>query len=392
MMNARTYLFLHIPNLPALLSQQEFPSARQRPLVVVSDVGERGVVRSVSPEAEALGVRAGLMVRDLRRWNGALDLISERPAQRLGIVQELTAVLRTYTPVVRAQGEDRFLLDLTGTERLWGGPDRVARRLQECLSRRWKLAAAIGAGPSRTVARVAAAAAGAPGLLVVEPEQGSEFLNAQPVQRLPGVGPKTKAQLERYGFRTVGELAKVSQELLIETFGAYRGVLLSRLARGQDIEPLKVKREINSLSREMPLPEDTLDAEQLESFVAYLCGRIALDLRRRKLAAHRVTLRVNYADGLPRQMNNTLPAASNLEIELAQTAQTLLKQLLPLRRVRIASLGVSVSRLRPASHQSALFDLRGFERHESVADDVVRVRGRYGFDSILSGRARAAVA
>ena len=47
---------------------------------------------------------------------------------------------------VRPLGEDRFVLDLTGTERLWGGGDQVARLLLERLSREWGVAAAIGVG------------------------------------------------------------------------------------------------------------------------------------------------------------------------------------------------------------------------------------------------------
>lgn len=391
MKQERVYLHLHIPNLPALLSQQQFPAAQGRPLVVVTDTSERGVVRSASPEAEALGVRTGLRVGDLCRWNGSLDLIPERPSQRLGTAQAVTAMLRSYTPSVRVLGENRFVLDLTGTERLWGSPSRVAEQILRRLRHQWKLAAAIGVGPSRTVARVAASAAGAPGVFVVDPEHVSEFLSGQPLERLPGIGSKTRERLRRYSLRTVGELARVPQELLLETFGSYRGMLLWRLAQGRDTEPLKVKKEISSLSRETALPEDTLDLSRLEAFVAYLCGRVALDLRRRKRAAHRMAVRVVYSDGLQRQMNQTLPNATNLEMELALYAQPLLGELLASRRVRIQKVGVTVSRLRPSSGQAALFDLRGFQRQESVADDVARVRRRYGFNAVTSGRARTAV-
>ena len=392
MKRLQTYLFLRIPNLPALLSQKHLPAAARRPLAVVTDTGDRGVVRSVSPEAEALGVRTGLFVRDLRRWNGALDLIPEQPRQRAAIAQEIVALLQKYAPAVKVIGEDRFLLDLSGTERLWGGAERVAEELLEQISKRWKVGAAIGIGPTRTVAKVAATVASIPGLCAVAPENVQAFLDPLPAERLPGVGSKTRAQLDRYGLQTIGELAALSEPVLIETFGPYRGLLLARLAQGRDVERLKVEKEVSSLRREAPLPQDTLDAEPLQAHGAYLCGRLALDLRRRKLAARRITLCVRYSDGLNRQINKALPAPTNLEVELARAARRLIEQMLPLRRVRIVHLAVSVSRLRPAGSQQALFDLRGFERHEAVADDVVRIRSRFGFNAVLSGRAQAATA
>lgn len=391
MKRAKSYLYIQIPNLPALLSQKQIPRARNQPLVVVTDTGERGIVRSVSPQAEALGVRVGQMVRDLYRWKNSLDVIPEDPSLRLGIAQQLTAMLKGYSPSVEVRGEDRFLIDLTGTERLWGDSGQVAQQILNRLFEEWNLAASIGVGPSRTVARIAAGVTQAPGICSVEVSQMKSFLEGISVAHLPGVGARTRERLERYGLRTIGELAEVSQELLVETFGAYHGILLARLAQGQDTERLRVTREVNSLHREMPLPEDTLDVVQMESFLAYLCGRVALDLQKRKLTTRRITLRIRYADGLVRQINQSLSASTALETELMRESRPLLQQILALRRARVASLGVSVSRLRPGSPQSDLFDLRGTRRQEEIADDICAVRRRYGFNALLTGRACAAL-
>ena len=389
MKRIQSYLYLHLPNLPALLSQNKFPSARKRPLVIVSETGDRGVVRSVSPEAEVLGVREGLRVRDLRRYNGSLDIIPERSSERLSIIRELTTLLKSFTPSVRVKGEDRFLLDLTGTERLWGDPEKVAREILERLKFQWKLSASIGIGPTRTSAQIAASVVDSGNFKKIPSEKMEEFLNPLPVRLLPGVGPKTETQLKRYGLHTIGDLAGVSQELLIETFGAYRGILLWRMARGQDIGTLQVKKEIQSLQREMVLPEDTLDSTGMQAYVSYLCGRLALDLRKRKVLARRITLQVSYSDGLSRQINGSLQAGTNLEVELVRVARGLLDELLTLRRIRISHLGISVSRLRPMSSQRELFDLRGLTRQESVADEVFQVRNRYGFESLLPAQACA---
>jgi DNA polymerase-4 len=386
----RVYLYLSIPNLPALLSEQHIPQTEGRPLAVVSDTGERGVVRAVNQPAQALGIRPGHLVRNIRR--PGIDLIPEQPVERMAVVQELKAMLHEYTPEVRVRGESAFLLDLTGTERLWGNADEVSSQLLQRLTGQWKLAASIGTGPTRTVARMAARSARCPGRLVIGEDMVAEFLRDQPVTNLPGVGPKTQRRLARYGIRTIGELAEVPAELLTETFGGHRGILLNRLSQGLDVESLRVEKAVTSLHRETVLPEDTLETGKMEAFAAYLCGRLAHDLRRRRLSAARLTVYVQHADGLPRRMNQTLPAATSLETELTQAVRPLLRRLASLRRVRVAKIGVSVSRLRPSRSERKLFDLRDTDRQEAVAEDVCRVRQRYGYRSILPARAHSAVA
>lgn len=387
-----TYLFVRIPNLPALLSQRRLPMAQSRALAVVSATDDRGVVRSTTPQAERLGVREGQMVQDLRPLGDRIDLIAENPAERIATAQALTELLRQYSPDVRTRGEDAFIIDLTGLQRLWGESEEVARRLVGQISENWGLAASVGVGPTKTLAAVAAAMAGCPGAMRVHPAMVEEFMRTVPVSALPGVGPKTRERLERYGIHTAGDLREIPQQLLIDTFGPRRGLLLWKHARGQDGEKLEVQREVSRLRRETVLPEDTVSGAQIESFTAYLCGRLANDLQRKKLTARRLTVQVTYSDGLVQRINRNLPSATRLEVELSSVAREATRQLLSLRRVRIARIALSVNRLRPASTaQPALFDIRGFERHEQVADNVVRLRSRYGFDSVLSGRARAAV-
>jgi DNA polymerase IV len=392
MERTKSYLFLTIPNLPALLSRQKFPATEGRPLVVVTDKESRGVVLSASPEARALGVRAGLLVRDLAPWMPRVDLIPEEPSHRKSTVQALSRLLQEYTPDVRPVGEASFLLDLTGTERLWGGGEQVARQLVDKLSSEWRLQAVAGVGPTRTTARIAARVTQAPGVKTVTTNEIEDFLQPLSVDVLPGVGSKLRQRLHRYGIRTIGELAEVSPSLLVETFGAYRGILLERLAQGQDVERLEVKKEISSFSRSMDLPEDTVDPARIEASVAYLCGRLSVDLTRRKMVARRLSVMIRYTDGLERRMNLTLPSPAYAEAELVKSARNLLEKMLPMRRSRISHVGLQVARLRPTAREDTLFDLNGYRKQEMLAEELNQVRRRHGYKAVLSGRAQAAVA
>ena len=61
------------------------------------------------------------------------------------------------------------------------------------------------------------------GLLVVPPGEELDFLHPLPVERLWGVGRVTAAKLHGRGLRTVGQIAALDEELLIQLLGRAAG-------------------------------------------------------------------------------------------------------------------------------------------------------------------------
>ena len=57
------------------------------------------------------------------------------------------------------------------------------------------------------------------------------MLHPLPVKRLGGVGQATEQRLHRSGVRTIGDLARVPLDDLIDWFGTAHGQGLFRLAR-----------------------------------------------------------------------------------------------------------------------------------------------------------------
>src|SRR5205814_8861179 len=142
---------------------------------------------------------------------------------------------------------DGAFLDLTGCARrhlsvagtLAGGSRRrpartwldAAEDLHHTVRSRAGLSVSIGIGGTKAVASVAAALAKPAGAIEVPRGEEAAFLAGLPVETLPGVGPKTREALARFNLHTVGDLARIPEDLLEETFGRV-GVSLSRRARG----------------------------------------------------------------------------------------------------------------------------------------------------------------
>ena len=230
----RTILHVDMDAFFAAVEVLDDPSLAGKP-VIVGGTGDRGVVASCSYEARAYGVRSAMPSTRARRLcphavflPGDYDLYAEYS-------QRLHAVLTSFTPLVEGIALDEAFLDVTGARRLFGrrrrrSPPPSARRSRDdlglwCVGRRrhrasswpsWRRRRPSPAASPGGRGRRAAASWWSP------PGEELAFLHPLPVQALWGVGPATRRRLERFGVRTVGDLAALPEATLVGALGGPR--------------------------------------------------------------------------------------------------------------------------------------------------------------------------
>ena len=182
--------------------------------------------------------------------------------------------------LVGADGWGVFYLDLTGMVDMYGGMDGLAQALlsasQEGLRPR------LGVGTGKFPAYCAARRAEAGGSMRV-PDNAPRWLAPLPVSWLPMGGDRV-ARLERFGIRTLGDVAKLSPSSLAEFMGP-DGTRAWRLARGIDPEPVVPTPLPERFTErlEFPYPVDTAPA--IEAGINSLAERLwrSASLRARRV-------------------------------------------------------------------------------------------------------------
>ncbi|MBK6047597.1 helix-hairpin-helix domain-containing protein, partial [Streptomyces sp. MBT55] len=132
-------------------------------------------------------------------------------------------------------------VDLTGALTYWG---RDLKGLVAVL--RLRLLAlhgvqcSVGAGPTRSIAAMAADATppGAATVVRDDPYEIAAFLRTKPASALPGIGPKTAKTLARYGITSVGDIADTPLPTLQRILGTTVARLAQDRARGIDERPV----------------------------------------------------------------------------------------------------------------------------------------------------------
>src|SRR2546427_521993 len=179
-------------------------AGKARLLIVGGSPERRGVVTSASYDARAYGVHSAMpMARAVRLCPGA-TVVPVPWEACAGKSREIRDVLGRFTPAVEQASSDEFYLDLTGTEKLYGGEPLAATagRIRAAVSEATSLSVSIGGGTSKLVAKLAAgrakprpgAAAPSDGVCIVAPGAEAEFLLQFALADLPGVGPKAQAR------------------------------------------------------------------------------------------------------------------------------------------------------------------------------------------------------
>src|SRR5436190_1037886 len=138
---------------------------------------------------------------------------------------------------------DEPFLDMTGSERLFGAPEEIGRRLKQAVrDATGGLTASVGISGTKYAAKVASGYAKPDGLTIVAPADAADWLAPQPVRHLWGAGPKTVERLERLGLATIGEIAAADSAWLERELGAV-GRRFAELAQGRDFRGVSGSRE-----------------------------------------------------------------------------------------------------------------------------------------------------
>lgn len=314
------------------------PELRGKPVIVAHD-GPRSVVTTATYEARKFGVGSAMpLVTARRRCPEAIIVPPDHDAYREAS-EAVMAVIRDEVEVVQQMSLDEAYVDLTGML----APRASMRRLVRRVARETELHVSVGIGPNKLVAKLASDAEKPRGFVVLDRRDAWRRWADRSPGLLPGIGPRTAAELERHEITTIRELARVDEQQLTDWFGPRSGLWLWNRCRFDDREPVVAVREPVSESRETTFPVDIDDSEEQEDALRRLALRLAEGLEGQGRRGRTVSIKVRLADFTTVTRSRTFPIAIDDPEQLVDAAVALLREYDPPQPVRL--LGVRAAAL-----------------------------------------------
>jgi protein ImuB len=265
------------------------------PAALAPEPGRHQRVGEVSAAAEAYGVRPGMALGEAMARCPAMRLIPPDPAGVADAHDRLVERLESVGAGVEPGPPGLAFFDAGGLQRLHGGSlDGVLAATRRAV----RAPARLGAAPSRFAALAAASRARArrPEVAPAKSDALARWLAREPVSLL---ALREEAEhlvepLERFGIRTLGELAALPRGSLADRFGT-AGILVHGLARGRD-SVLVPRRPGERLEESLTLPESG-SGPQLERALELLIDRLLARRERRGRTLRAAVLSAQLVEG-----------------------------------------------------------------------------------------------
>ncbi len=264
----------------AAIEMRDDPSLRGVPIAVGGRPDRRGVIATANYRARRFGVHSAMASARAVRLCPDLIIIPTRMKTYRRESAIIRSIFTEFTDVVEPLSLDEAYLDVTNCSIHHGSATLIANELRRRIAEATDLTASAGVAPNKFLAKVASDMDKPDGLTVITPGSVLDFVEALPVEAIPGVGKVTTRRLHRLGFRTCGDLRRVPKRQMLRRFGK-RGQRLYKLSRGIDERPLRVERIPKSLSVENTYPEDLPDADACVARIPELLESLVTRFQRR---------------------------------------------------------------------------------------------------------------
>lgn len=329
----------------AAVEQKRHPELIGKPVVIggEGDPTRRGVVSTASYEARKFGVHSAMPLKTAYKLCPQAVFLPVDYREYSRVSEIIKHILREFSPLMEDVGIDEAFLDISEIDRPAG---EIASEIKKRIGEGTGLTCSIGIGPNKLIAKIASDMQKPDALTIIYEADIQSRLWPLSVRKLWGVGPKTEAHLKSVGIETIGQLAALPLETLIETFGNSYGNFLYESSRGIDDAPLVTHWEPKSASRETTFQRDTDNWQVIAKNLADLSREVVDDLKKSGYRGKNVTVKVRFSDFETVTRAKTLSAASDSLESIRRAAFECLGRVELKKRVRLV--GVRVGKLERA--------------------------------------------
>ena len=365
------------------LAEGEETDYRTVPCVVGGDESKRhGVVLAKSLPAKKYGIHTGESLFEARRKCPVLTILKPDFAAYVKMSRAMFRIFETYSPDIYQYSIDEAFLDMTGMESLLGPPEETAARLKNQIRDTLGFTVNVGISSNYLLAKMASDFEKPDKVHTLYPGEIREKMWPLPVGDLFSVGRRARRKLEKYGVKTIGDLAAMDRGMLSAELGVQGGVIWD-YANGIESSPL-VQREVKekSYGSSITTSEDVESCQAACQLLLGLCETVGTRLRLDSMKAGTVSVQVTDYNFKKRSHQKSLGHSTDVTAEIYEAACSLMREMWNGTPVRL--IGVSCGKAAVEEYeQLSLFTDEKSEKQKKLDRAMDSLKSRFGDGAVV---------
>ena len=374
----------------------DHPELRHLPVAVCGDPESRhGIILAKNEPAKAFGVKTAETIWQARKKCPDLVLLPAHHSKYRDFSRRINQVYQEYTDLVEAFGIDESWLDVTGTLHLFGGdPRAMADQLRDRIRHEFGLTISVGVSFNKVFAKLGSDYKKPDATTLISRETMEDMVWPLPVTDLLYVGRAAARAFEKFGIRTIGDLARFDRESLYSLLGK-NGAQLHDFANGLDHAPVAPAEQYTppkSVGNGLTFSRNLQGQDEIRAGITQLSDQVGARLRKHGMKCQGISLSIrdpNFND-ISRQCRLDTPTC--LAREIAHTAMGLAERCWNMSQP-VRALTVTAIYLIPEDQAVAQLDLfqsdrtQKLERLEKLEHTLDSIRSKYGKGAIAPASA-----
>ena len=389
-MSGRVILHSDINCCYAAIEHLHHPELNGKPLAVGGDPESRhGIVLTADYIAKKYGVKTGMALWQAKQLCPEINFVSPRMDLYLRFSRMAHEIYAEYTDLQVAYGIDESWLDVTDSATIKGDGYSIAKEISNRMKSELGITVSIGVSFNKIFAKLGSDYKKPDAITTMYTDEFQTKAWNLPVGDLLYVGRSTNHKLAKIGIRTIGDLARTDEAILVSQLGKMGSVLWA-FANGYDDSPVRKENThapIRSVGNSTTTHRDLLNDEDVKIIIYVLAESVAARLRENGFRCRVVEISIRDKDLFSFSRQRKISNATNITEEIAVEAYKLFKESYDWRKP-IRSVGVRGADLVNDNYweQIDLFcDFQMREKHMKMDAAVDDIRRRFGFYSIQRG-------
>lgn len=364
------------------LKNGETLDIRTIPAIIGGDEAQRkGIVLAKSNIAKQFGIQTGEPIFFARKKCPNIQIFQSDFNVYRKYSNALYNLLLEYTDKIERYSIDECFLDLTGyipkPRKLIDIAYEISKRAREELG----FTVNIGVAPNKLLAKMASDFEKPNKVHTLYQEEIETKMWILPVSELFMVGRRSLPKLQKMGIKTIGDLAKSDEKLLIKNFGKY-GKMIWEYSNGIDNEEVNyIKEKPKNIGNSITLPYDYNDIEKIEEVLLALVEQVSYRLRNQEMFANVVNVQIKTNEFKVFSHQRKLDFATDSTKIIGKEAKKLLTEIYNNTPIRL--IGISVSGLvEKEERQISLFENVENEKQKKIDSVLDNIKEKYGYEAI----------